>query len=158
MGFSIALGQTAPIVALIAQMITPAIFILATGNLVNSAMARIGRVFDRARALIERAKEARESGDHATFELMQEELRSYRHRADWLDRALTFYYVAIGLFVLASLSIALNALIGDRLAYAPAIITVLGAMSLLGGSLAILTEARLATGVLRREIDQGIAP
>ena len=157
MGFGIALGQTAPIVALIAQMITPAIFILATGNLVNSAMQRIARVFDRARDLIVRANTAREKGDESAFELMREELRSYRNRAGWLDRALTLYYVAIGLFVLASLAIALNAIIGDRLAYAPATLTVFGALSLLGGSLAILIETRLASGVLRREIDQGIS-
>lgn len=157
MGFSIALGQTAPIVALIAQMITPAIFILATGNLVNSAMQRIARVFDRARKLIERANDAREKGDLATFQILSEELRSYRRRAGWLDRALSYYYVAIGLFVLASLAIALNAVIGDRLPYAPAALTVGGAVALLSGSLAILIEARLATGLLRREIDQGIS-
>src|SRR5579862_7065463 len=107
MGLGIALGKTAPIVAVIAQMITPAIFILATGNLLNSAMQRIARVFDRARDLIRQANEHWENGDLAAFEIITEELRSYRHRAGWLDRALTFYYVAIGLFVLASLAIAL---------------------------------------------------
>lgn len=150
------MGQTSPVVALIAQMITPAIFILATGNLVNSAMQRIVRVVDRARELITRANELHAKGDNDAYAFVCTELQNYRTRAGWIERSLSLYYFAIGLFVLASLSIPLNVVTGDHLQWAATILTVLGAIALLGGSFAFFIETRLATGLLRREIDREV--
>jgi hypothetical protein len=48
-------------------------------------------------------------------------------------------------------------LAAGRLPWAATTLTILGALSLLGGSVAMLVEVRLATGTLRREIDRELS-
>lgn len=52
-----------PALAIISAMITPAILILASGNLVNSTLTRLGRIVDRTRALIDRLNGCLVAGD-----------------------------------------------------------------------------------------------
>jgi len=142
-------------ISIISAMITPAILLLASGNLVSSTLTRIARVFDRAREIIDRARAARAAGDALAAELLEGLLRSYLRRTSLLERALSAYYLAIGLFVAASLAIAFDNIIGHIVPWLSIAFVVAGAILLLLGSLAIFLETNLAAGVLRHEIAIG---
>ncbi len=151
--FGLALHQTASAVAIIAQMITPAIFILACGNLLASTVSRVARVFDRSRVLID---EARTHTAHSTEHVfLRAELEIYKRRAYALEYAMTLYYTAIGFFVAASLFVAIS-VIAPVVAWLPTALTVVGALLVLGGSIASLIEVRLATGAVRSLIDRSL--
>ena len=151
--FGIAMNQTASTVAIIAQMITPAIFILACGNLLGSTTNRVARVFDRSRSLIEEARgHTAQSSEH---EFIRQELEIYKKRAYALEYAMTFFYAAIGFFVAASLFVAISVAVPE-LVWLPTALTVIGALLVLAGSIASLIEVRLATGVVRALIDRSL--
>ena len=140
------------VLGVISAMITPAILILATGSLVASTLSRIARVFDRARDLLARTVAARERGDELAVRTFTRWLRAYRRRTMLAERALTFYYGAIFLFVVASLSIALEDV--TRFA-APALslgLVMFGAALLCLATAFLFVETSLATGMLRAEI------
>jgi hypothetical protein len=151
MFFGTALHETQAAVAVISQMIAPAIFILACGNLLNSAQVRVGRVVDRARALLEDLPSTGETSAERSFIL--EELDIYRRRSSYLESAMTSMYAAIAIFVGSSLLVAINVLV-PQILWLPTITTVLGALFLLFGSMQSLLEVRLATGMLRVEIER----
>lgn len=142
-------------ISIISAMITPAILLLASGNLVSSTLTRIARVFDRAREIIDRVHAARTAGDAVAAELLEGMLRSYLRRTSLLERALSAYYLAIGLFVAASLAIAFDNIIAHIVPWLSIAFVVAGAVLLLLGSLAIFLETNLAAGVLRHEIAIG---
>lgn len=137
---------------IISAMITPAILILATGNLVSSTLTRLGRVFDRARTVMERLEDRVAQGDHVSADLYRDLLKDYRVRATLTERALTIYYAAIGFFVAASLAIGFDNFIHDTIPWLATLLTVVGAILLFLGTLALFLETNVAAGLLRREM------
>jgi len=129
-------------------MITPAVLISASGTLVLSTSNRMSRVVDRVRVLAAEADAARSPGGTPLAPrravLIGSQLGQLARRALLLRRALTSFYIAIGLLVAASIGIAIVVLIqwrGAVLAVAPGIA---GAVALLYCSLLLLREGRLA--------------
>ena len=149
--FSIGMAQGSPITAIIAQMIAPAVFILACGNLLNVTMTRVVRAVDRARALFVEIHALPVDGDNHR-EAILAELRLYRTRIDYLQRALSAYHLAIGLFVLASLAVALNGLTHDALPWLPTALTVGGTLTVLVGAIGVFLETRVSTNAMKAEI------
>ncbi|HUY11195.1 MAG TPA: DUF2721 domain-containing protein [Candidatus Dormibacteraeota bacterium] len=149
--FSIGMSQSAPITAIIAQMIAPAVFILACGNLLNVTMTRVVRSVDRTRALLAEIKLLSDRKGERSLELLAE-LRIYQRRIVLLQRALSAYHLAIGLFVLASLAVALNAITRNAFASIPTLLTVIGTSTVLVGALEVFVETRLATDAMKGEI------
>lgn len=139
--------------SIISAMITPAILILATGNLVASTLTRVGRVFDRARIIMDRLEECIRNGDQTRADLYSDLLKDYRVRASLTERALTIFYGSIGFFVTASLAIGFDNFIHDTIPWLATLLTVLGAVLLLCGTLALFLETNFAAGLLRREIE-----
>lgn len=152
MFFTALMHQSNAVVAVISQMITPAIFILATGNLVGSALTRLVRCVDRARKLLAELRELPIEDPEALFTLRQ--IGVYRRRVTLLENILSFYYFAIFVFVAASLAIALDVIFGDHFPWLATFFTLVGATCVLVGSALFLVETRLATGGLREEIDR----
>jgi len=142
-----------PGLGIISTMITPAVLILAAGNLVTSTFTRLVRISDRARAMMGILDAARARGDEATIELYTRLLHAYRRRSVLAERALSSYYLSIGLLVLASLSIAANRMLNDRFPWVPVGITVIGATVLLVGTVSLYLETRITAGALRDEIE-----
>jgi hypothetical protein len=139
-------------ISLISVMITPAIFILGAGSLVASTLTRLGRVVDRARVLIDEIEDLRAEGQHAKAMLESEWLKTYSRRADLAERALSFYYAAIGLFVASSLAITLDNLTHDSVPWLSLLLVVVGAVFLFAGTAALVIETNIGTGTLRYEI------
>jgi hypothetical protein len=134
-------------------MITPAILILATGNLVASTLTRLGRITDRARVLIQLRRDYRLHEDFQGASAYDGLLRGYVRRAWLVERALSAYYLAIGLFVAASLAIAFDAAVHNALPWLASSFVVAGAILLLIGTLLVFLETSKAYNLLRFEFN-----
>jgi hypothetical protein len=143
----------APAISIISAMITPAILILASGSLVASTLVRLGRIVDRARSLIDRLDACKAAGDDKGVAVYRTILNDYRHRATLVERALSGYYAAIGFFVAASLTIALDNFINLIMPWLAVAITMVGATLLLAGTVALRLETNMAAGTLKREME-----
>ncbi len=144
------------VLSVISAMITPAIFILATGSLVASTLTRIARVFDRARDLLERTVAARAAGDELAARTYVRWLRAYRRRTSLAERALTLYYCAIFLFVMTSLSIAAEEVTRVDVPWVSLLLVLLGAVAIAIATAFLVIETNLAAGMLRAEIGQAL--
>ena len=142
-----------PALAIISAMITPAILILASGNLVASTLTRLARIADRARVLADKVETSRAHGDGGTTYAYGDILRIYRLRALYVSRALSAYYAAIGFFIVTSLTIALDNFMQTLVPWLAVALTVVGVLLLLLGTLALVIETNLASGLLGRELD-----
>ena len=140
------------VLSVISAMITPAILILATGSLVASTLTRLARVVDRARELLADIVAARENGDEERAATYARWLHAYQRRSSFAERALTLYYVAIFLFVTASLTIAIEHLSRASIPWFSLVLVLAGAAALCAGTAALVIETNIATGTLRAEI------
>jgi ABC-type multidrug transport system fused ATPase/permease subunit len=145
--------------AVLTAMITPAVLISACGTLILSTSTRLGRVVDRVRGLSERFEELARSEER---EAMLEERRSMifdqldklTSRARLLQRSMTVFYVALGIFVATSFSIGVFAVTGGTdYSWVPVILALSGASCLFYGSILLIFEARLALSALHAEMD-----
>ncbi|MCA1566607.1 MAG: DUF2721 domain-containing protein [Acidobacteria bacterium] len=145
--------------AVLTAMITPAVLISACGALILSTSTRLGRVVDRVRALSDRFEELAATGDteHALFEerraMIFGQLDKLTSRARILQRSMTVFYVALGLFVATSVAIGVVAFVGTRYSFIPVAMGLVGASFLFYGSMTLIFEARLAIVSLRAEMD-----
>jgi hypothetical protein len=103
--------------------------------------------------LIDQVTELRRRGDDAAAAVTLGWLLQYRRRAALVERALTLYYSAIGVFVAGSLAITIDDLTRDAVPWLSLLFVVTGALFLFAGTLALVIETNMATGGLRREID-----
>lgn len=146
--------------AVLTAMITPAVLISACGALILSTSTRLGRVTDRVRLLIDRFEELAK-GD-AEVELYEErrahtfdQLDRLTTRSRLLQRSMTVFYLALGVFVATSVGIGIVAA-GDLAARAwwvPVVLGLVGSCGLFYGSLLLVFEARLAQAALNAEMD-----
>lgn len=139
-------------------MITPAVLISACGALILSTSTRLGRVVDRVRALSDRFEElAQAEGEIALAEerraVFFDQLDKLTSRARILQRSMTVFYVALGLFVATSVAIGLVAFAGPRASWLPVVLGLGGAAFLFYGSVILIVEARLAFSTLASEMD-----
>jgi len=140
--------------AVVSAMITPAILILAAGSLVNTTLIRLGRAVDQARHLIERGDEYHAAGNKNAMRIIEERLERQLKRAEFARMALSGYYVAIAIFLVSSLAIAVNALLGDPYPMLGPAIVILGGICLLLSTAAVVIEVNISSGTLREEARQ----
>ena len=144
--------------AVLTAMITPAVLISACGALILSTSTRLGRVVDRVRALSDKFEELAAGGDG--LDLIEErramifgQLDKLTSRARILQRSMTIFYIALGLFVATSVAIGVVAFVGARFSAVPVVLGLLGASFLFYGSMTLIFETRLAIASLRAEMD-----
>jgi hypothetical protein len=144
--------------AVLTAMITPAVLISASGTMILSTSSRLGRVVDRVRAISDRLQ-AMARGEAET-ELLEEEramlfvqLDKLTSRSRLLQRALTIFYLAVGVFVATSVAIGLVAVFGGRYSWVAVILGLIGAGFLFYGSMLMIFEARLALATTHAEMD-----
>src|SRR5207248_3858554 len=135
--------------AVLTAMITPAVLISASGTMILSTSSRLGRVVDRVRSLSDRL---RRLTDEEGSEFGEEEQAMLYDQLDWLtsrsrllQRALTTFYLAVGVFVATSVAIGVVAFFERaRGAWVPVVMGLIGATFLFYGSMLLVFEARLA--------------
>ena len=143
-------------------MITPAVLISACGALILSTSVRLGRVVDRVRALSDRFEElARRKPEEIVLfderlELTFTQLDWLTSRARHLQRAMTTFYIALGLFVATTVTIGFVG-VGGRLAqqfqWLPVVLGMIGAGLLFIGTILLGFEATLALRSIHSEMD-----
>ncbi|TBR11873.1 MAG: DUF2721 domain-containing protein [Lysobacter sp.] len=137
--------------AILTAMLAPALLMAATGSLLVSANARLARVVDRLRSLIDEWK--RYAPDAPSRDLR---IRRHRRRAHLVLRACQMLYAALGGFVGTSLTLAIDAFMGFRLGVLPTALAVLGVAFLLGASVLLGIEVSLSVRSFDEEVDQEI--
>ena len=149
-------------IAVLTTMITPAVLISACGALILSTSVRLGRVVDRVRALSDRFEElARKTPEDVV--LFEERLELTFTQLDWLtsrarhlQRAMTTFYIALGLFVATTVAIgfigAAGPLVGE-VQWVPVVLGMIGAGLLFVGTVLLGFEATLALRSIHSEMD-----
>jgi hypothetical protein len=144
-------------VALIAAMITPALLILGSASLVASALVRMARVVDRARALAAIAH----VGGWQTLGVTPAELgvwlERHRKRAQQTERSIVLLYSAVVVFVATCLAIALDRSMGEALTWLPILLAMGGTLLLLAGGAWMVAESRLSSDQIFAEIDLAVS-
>ena len=142
---------------ILAEMITPAVLISASGTLVLSTSNRLGRVVDRIRVLAAAAEELSETT--STEELVEKRVQIAEQvvwlsmRLGMLQTAIVTLYIGIGLLVASSVTVGLSASAKGALSWIPVGFGLLGAMALFLGAVTLVREARLAVWSTRHELD-----
>lgn len=146
-------------------MITPAVLISASGTMILSTSTRLGRVVDRVRSLSERFRQLSASDEEPEFfeeeqAMLYDQLDKLTSRSRLLQRALTTFYLAVGVFVATSVAIggvaffyARGLSTGARGAWIPVVMGLVGAVFLFYGSMLLVFEARLALNTTHSEMD-----
>lgn len=150
--------------AVLTAMITPAVLISASGTMILSTSTRLGRVVDRVRSLSERLRLLTNEEGGQIFDeeraMLYDQLDKLTSRSRLLQRALTTFYLAVGIFVATSVAIggvaffyARGLSTGARGAWVPVVMGLLGALFLFYGSMLLVFEARLALSTTHAEMD-----
>ncbi len=105
--------------AVLTAMITPAVLISACGTMILSTSSRLGRVVDRVRSLSDKLEEL--AHVEGNVELLDDrravifvQLDRLTSRARILQRSMTTFYVALGIFVSTSVAIGIVAVTSTR--------------------------------------------
>ena len=140
-------------------MITPAVLISACAGLILSTSVRLGRVVDRVRALSDKFEEMTHK-DPSEVVLFEDRLALTFTQLDWLttrarhlQRAMTTFYLSLGLFVATSVAIGIAAAVGTGVAAVPVIFGMLGIALLFVGTTLLGFEATLALRSIHAEMD-----
>src|SRR3989440_3854843 len=144
--------------AVLTAMITPAVLISASGTMILSTSTRLGRVVDRVRSLSDRLQEL--PHDDPKADLLEEkramlfdQLDKLTSRSRLLQRALTTFYLAVGVFVATSVAIGVVAFFSARGSWVPVVMGLVGAMFLFYGSILLVFQAGLAVSTTHAEMD-----
>jgi len=147
--------------AVLTAMITPAVLISACGALILSTSTRLGRVTDRVRLLIDRFEEMMRNQEDEGVEMFEErraatfdQLDRLTTRSRLLQRSMTVFYLALGVFVATSVAIGMVAAVGQAVySWVPVVLGLVGSCGLFYGSVLLVFEARLAQAALNAEMD-----
>jgi hypothetical protein len=145
-------------IAVLTAMITPSVLISACGALIFSTSTRLGRVVDRVRALSERFQDiARNPEQDEMFEerrlLIFTQLDRQTSRARLIQRAMTAFYTALGVFVASTVAIAIVSVAARNFTWIAVVLGIIGAMFMLYGSMLLIVESRMALGAIMSEMD-----
>ena len=146
-----------PNYAALSAMITPALFMTATGSLIISTSNRMSRVVDRIRVLNDLGDALHRGVSDLDFvaercSLINDQLRRLEWRGDRIRIALTMLYVAFACFVGTSLTLALSVFLNDRLPGVPTALAVAGVSMVLVSCVNLVREALEALRSNRLEI------
>lgn len=140
---------------LLSAMITPAVLISACGTLIFSTSTRLARIVDRVRALT-RLMEQLCTGEVRDFAVERRqqldlELGMFAERAGLVQRSLTAFYVALGIFVATTIAIGLQAFV-PRLSFLPSLLGIAGVLELFHGSMLLIRETRVSLRSVTAEL------
>jgi uncharacterized protein DUF2721 len=137
-------------------MVTPAVLILACGTLITSTASRLARIVDRVRTLSQALEKLWTNGtvdfaDARNAEL-ERQLAIHAERGRLIQRSLTSFYVALGVFVATSISLAVVVFL-PAVSWIPTTLGMVGSLVLFHGCVLLIRETRLAMSAVRSEMD-----
>lgn len=149
--------SSATAVSVIAAMITPALLILASASLVASALVRMARIVDRARALAIGAQDGSWARLGGTPDLLRAWLDRHAARALCAELSIALLYAAIVVFTATCLSIVLDRGTRGALSWLPVVLAIAGTLLLLAGGAWMVVESRLSWAQIHEEINHARA-
>ena len=144
--------------AVLTAMITPAVLISACGTLILSTSTRLGRIVDRVRNLSDEFEQlAHKQMATDLIEVKRatifDQLDKLTSRSRMLQRSMTVFYLAAGVFVATTVAIGIVGVVNVRYSFVPIALGLIGAFFLFYGSVLLIFEARLALHALYAEMD-----
>jgi len=139
-------------------MITPALFMTATGSLIISTSNRMSRTVDRIRQLNELADALCRGKSDLDFpaerlEHIGVQLEILLRRSDRIRQALTLLYLGLAMFVGTSLTMGFHTLVENNILALPTTLAIVGVVLLLLASIQLSREAHAALRSNRLEIN-----
>jgi threonine/homoserine/homoserine lactone efflux protein len=136
-------------------MITPAVLISACGTLIFSTATRLARIVDRVREL-SRVMERLCTDEEINFAAerraeTERQLAAHAQRSRLIQRALTSFYLSLGFFVAATVSIGLVVLL-NHWQWLPSLLGIVGTVVLFYGCMLLVAETRLALRSVNEEM------
>jgi hypothetical protein len=141
--------------SLLSAMITPAVLISACGTLVFSTATRLARIVDRVRELTKTMETLfRGEGDFPEERRaeIERQLGFYVRRSRLVQRSLTAFYTALGIFVAATIAIGITAFVPEA-AFFPSAFGIVGALELFYGCILLIREMRVAQRAVDSEME-----
>src|SRR4029453_11049239 len=144
--------------AVLTAMITPAVLISACGALIFSTSSRLGRVIDRVRSLSEKFEQIAKHPENDEIlgegrALIFTQLDRQTSRARLIQRAMAAYYTALGIFVAATVAIAIFSAGARNFTWLAVLLGVIGTLYMLYGSILLIVESRMALSAIMTEMD-----
>jgi hypothetical protein len=143
-------------VVIITAMVTPALLILASASLVGTALVRMARVVDRARALTAIAYEGAWAKIDATPNELRTTLKRHASRARLAEWSIALLYTAVVFFVTTCISIVIDHEAAHSLSWLPIGLAITGTLVLLVGGALMVAESRLGGEQISLEIRQAL--
>jgi Protein of unknown function (DUF2721) len=85
--------------------------------------------------------------------MILDQMERLSQRANMLQRTLSNFYIASGLFVLTSVALGVVAVINSGFTWVPVVLGITGVIFLLYGCVLLVFEIRVSRSTLQREID-----
>jgi hypothetical protein len=141
----------------LSAMISPALFMTATGSLIISTSNRMSRIVDRIRTLNDRGDEIGRGISSLDYpnerrQHIDDQLRRLVSRSDRIRFALAMLYCAFAAFVGTSLAIGVDVLAEHTLIAVPSLMAAVGVTLMLGATINLIREALEALRSSRLEI------
>jgi hypothetical protein len=140
----------------LSAMITPAVLILATGQLILTTSQRLARSIDRARKISQQFEELARKRDNQINEEKRDLLYSLLYlaakRSRILQQAISILYVALCVFVGTSVSIGLFEAFDILLLWVPVALGLTGASFLFYATILLIGETRIALSSVGKEM------
>jgi hypothetical protein len=138
-------------------MISPALFLTATGSLIISTSSRMSRIVDRIRELADLADRIDRGDTDLDFpehrlQHIAVQLDHMGWRSDRVRSALTLLYTALVCFVGTSLGLAIDVLVGHQVEALPTMLAVAGVVLMMAAGLQLVAEAHAALRGNRGEV------
>ena len=140
---------------ILSAMITPAVLISACGTLIFSTSTRLARIVDRVRDLSRTIEdlskdEVIDFPDERLSEV-ERQLAIHTRRGRLIQRTLTSFYVALSLFVAATVAVGFAAVFKHS-AWVPNVLGIIGTLFLFYGCMMLIAETRLALRSVNSEM------
>ena len=135
------------VISVLSAMVTPAVLILASGQLILTTSNRLNRMVDRVRAiatLIEELTEVNTPHLQAKRDLLFEQLFRATRRARYLQNAMASLYIALTTFIATSVALGVIALLRFEFVWIPIVFGFIGVGLMFWASVYLLFESRLA--------------
>lgn len=136
-------------IELLGAVITPAVLILATSSIIQATATRQSRVLERMRKLRDQNQAPERARDDARTTRL---LFLMARRALLLQRALFLLYLALSVFCITSISIALDALFGNQYGVAYLCVAMTGIAILISAAVILVLESLSAVKAVRIEL------
>jgi hypothetical protein len=157
------MNQLSTILAILSAMIAPAVLISACGSLILTTSQRLSRTLDRTRSIFEQFEDTIRSSTEDSL-VKEEQALSFKlldlaaKRSRLLQRALSFLYLSLSVFVATSVALGVFALLPQnniiqKYVWFPIMLAMIGTGLLLYSSCLLIIESHIALVGINTETD-----